>query len=355
MRLLPYPLDFFFNYPFVHYASSIFQQQPVVDVTYIVGQKATSILLSERKSAGAHFTSNVAHFHGAPTPEMLDPNGGETSNFKVEGNYYRDVNKKFALARGGYGALIFEHSRAYDNMHGLQGAEGTLGQMRAVLKTEAIRDVITTWQASESFEWAAFSRKLEPLGDSTDIRTLDGVFLVGIPEAQADMYCSWAQETGFILTAAVPLSVAVGNWAIRKGLANVPHYFLVIPGTTKYRCFFIRDGRVEQYFQATTEQYVASDMQGTMDEALLDNPECNGAPLYLWPTEGMDISKIADSFARASSARIPIVIDDRLIQSVYGEEYLISPSAILCDWVATLAIPDHRPLTGACNPIIIGE
>ena len=355
MKLLPYPLDFLVHYPFSHYAKTIFTSPPSVDATFLVASKASSVLLSERKGNSAHFHPNIAHFNGAPTPDMLDPNSEESTKFKVEGNYYRDVNKKFGLGRGGFGTLIFETPRMYDNMHGLQGADGTLGQMLAVLKTDAIRDVISTWQASEPYEWAAFSRKMEPISVHASIKNLDGVFLVGIPEAQANYHCLWAKETGFVLTAAVPLVVAVGNWALRKGLAEVPYYFLVVPGTQKYRGFFINDGRVEHYFQANTEQYVAGDMQGTMDEALLDNPECADAPLYIWPTEGMDIPKMADQFLRASGARPPIVIDDKMIQSVYGEEFLILPSIALCDWVATASIPGHKPLTGPPNAILIGE
>lgn len=353
MKLLPYPLDFIVHYPLKHYIRTLFGAAASTDVTYFVGQKATSILASDRKSGRAFFSEDVSHHHGAPNQDMLDPNTSDANNFRIDGDYYQDVNRRFNLARGGYGAMIFENSRLYDNLHSIQEATGTVGSMLSLFRTDAIREIITTWQATEAFEWSAFSRKLDPLPLSTDMRSIKSMFLAGIPEAQAQFNCEWATETGFILTTAVPLSVAVGNWAIRRGLTDVPYYFIIIPGTHKYRAFFINDGEVATYLQSPTEQFVAGELSAIIEETTLDNPECPNIPSYIWPTEGMDITRVCEQF-KAVPLKNMIRIDDTLIQKVYGELSPGSPTAALCEWVASQAIPNHRPVELRPEPLVIG-
>ena len=178
--------------------------------------------------------------------------------------------------------------------------------------------------------------------------------MVGIPESAASFYCEFADTTGIILRAAVPLHFAVGHWAIHSLLKGRESYFLIVPGQDKHRAFFVVDGQVKEYMQAVAHQHPEKQMATMIHEVLLNNPVYEESPKYIWMSESVDFRQVMTKFNGAGLGLESLILIDRaLVKSITKME--IDPNALVCDWIAGEAIDGHASLNSPPLELAIDE
>jgi hypothetical protein len=354
MKLLPYPLDVFLNYPMRFYVKSFFVAAPKADMTLILGKKRTSLLLGERKSGQLLFADDVSDLHGAPNYENTLAATFEPSNFHVNDIYRKTVAIPYGMENGGQVAVIFETTKLYDDISETKNGPKNIGQMIKLLKSEDVAKMIPQWNGTEPYEWTIFTTGVEPLRMSDPPDGHGRLMLSGIPESQSEVFTEWANTSGLILTAAVPLPIAVLDWMMKFVCADEVNYCLIVPGLDRYRAYRINNGEVEDYIYVQTQEMAEGELCQLLENWTIDHPESTATTNYVWLTESVDIKRALAGLS-TSGLRNIVQIDAKLMKKRYAVEGAPSPEASLCDWIGWRSNTGH-PAPGAIpQPLLIGD